>query len=180
VPSRCTVGATLAYRSPAFYTYGRLVGEDHVHLACRPHWVFAFIAASVVGCGSATAPTVEDVLTERALWSAQGLTAYSFDYEEAGFFICCTEGQVLRLDVRNDTVVSAVFAATGQPVSGCPPSCPGATIDRLFALALQALHDQRLSRIAFDPLLHYPTRMDLAGPPDASGSENATDLQPLR
>ncbi|PYP71014.1 MAG: hypothetical protein DMD41_13555 [Gemmatimonadetes bacterium] len=94
------------------------------------------------------------MLAQRAMWSRQGLRNYSYDYTEIGFFICCTEGQQMKLEVRNDTVVSAVFAATGQPVPGSAARLP--TIDGLFDLAEQAARDHRLGGILFDPLLHYP------------------------
>jgi hypothetical protein len=83
----------------------------------------------------------------------------------------------LTLEVRNDTVVSAVFAATGQPATGSPGRVP--TIDALFDLAMQAARDHRLGAVRFDPRLHYPVRIDLAGPPDASGSELAAHVQRL-
>ena len=137
----------------------------------------SLLAVATLACGSPSGPTSGDLLAQRALWSRQGLKNYSYDYTETGFFICCTEGQQMRLQVRNDTVVSAVLAATGQPVPGSPPRLP--TIDALFALAEQAARDHRLSGILFDPLLHYPVRIDLAGPPDASGSEFAAHVQRL-
>jgi hypothetical protein len=131
-----------------------------------------------IGCHNPASPTVDDIAAQQALWSAEHITVYTFDYEQSGFFICCTEGQLLTLQVRNDTVVSAVFAATGQPVPGCPPACPGLTIDGLFGRAAQAARDHRLSGIRFDPQLHYPSLIGLAGPPDASGAEQATNLRP--
>jgi hypothetical protein len=137
----------------------------------------SILTLATVACGNATGPIVGDLLAQRAMWSRQGLKSYSYDYTETGFFICCTEGQQLKLAVRNDTVVSAVFAATGQPVTGSPASLP--TIDALFDLAEQAARDYRLSGILFDRLLHYPVRIDLAGHPDASGSEFAAHVQGL-
>ncbi len=141
-------------------------------------FAFALVVLRLIGCSNPAGPTVDDVLTEQARWSTEAVTAYSYDYQETGFFICCTKGQTLTLQVRNDTVVSAVFAGTGQPVPQCPPSCPGATIDRLFERAIQAARNGALSGIVFDRELHYPTRIDLAGPPDASGSEFAAHLKP--
>jgi len=144
----------------------------HVRVATL---AFLFCA---IGCHNPASPSVDDIASEQALWSVQHITAYTFDYEQSGFFVCCTEGQLLTLHVRNDTVVSAVFAATGQPVPGCPPTCPGVTIDGLFGRAVQAVRDSRLSAIRFDPRLHYPTLIGLAGPPDASGADHATNLRP--
>ena len=137
----------------------------------------SLLTVATVACGNAMGPIVGDLFAQRAIWSRQGLRSYSYDYTETGFFICCTEGQQLKLEVRNDTVVSAVFAATGQPVSGSLARLP--TIDGLFDLAEQAARDHRLGGMLFDPLLHYPVRIDLAGPPDASGSELAAHVQRL-
>jgi uncharacterized protein DUF6174 len=125
-------------------------------------------------CKDTTGPGLDDVVTERALWSSQGVTSYSYDYNSMGFFICCTGGQGLRLVVRNDTVVSATFVATGQAVPVSPNSFP--TIDGLFDSAESAMRNGTLSAIVFDPELHYPRRMDILGPPDASGSKFAANL----
>jgi hypothetical protein len=136
----------------------------------------SLLSVAALACGNPSGPTGGDLLAQRALWSRQDLKNYSYDYTETGFFICCTEGQQIRLEVRNDTVASAVLAASGQPV----PSSPRLpTIDALFALAEQAARDHRLSGVLFDPVLHYPVRIDLAGPPDASGSELAAHVQRL-
>jgi hypothetical protein len=139
--------------------------------------MLALLTVATVACGNATSPIVGDLPAQRAMWSRQGLKSYSYDYTETGFFICCTEGKQLTLEVRNDTVVSAVFAATGQPVPGSPARLP--TIDALFDLAEQAARHNRLGAVLFDPRLHYPVRIDLAGPPDASGSEFAAHVQRL-
>ena len=136
----------------------------------------SLLAASTAACEAAgpTSPTLAELFTERAAWAAQNLTSYSYDYESTGFFICCTQGQEITLVVRNDTVVSAVFVATGQPVPGSPSGFP--TIDALFGAAERALRNGVLSGITFDPRLHYPLRIDFAGPPDASGSVFAARL----
>ena len=76
--------------------------------------------------------------------------------------------------MRNDTVVSATFVATGEAVPGSPNWLP--TIDGLFGLAEREVRDGALGAITFDPQLHYPRRMDILGPPDASGSKFAANL----
>ena len=133
------------------------------------------LALSLAACGDATGPTLDDVLAHRAAWSAQALRGYSYNYEVTGFFINW-EGQQITVEVRDNTVVSAVFAATGEPTSGSLTDFP--TIDELFDQAAQAARDHTLRAIAFDPQLAYPRRLDLAGPPDASGSVFAVKLQP--
>jgi len=132
------------------------------------------LAVTIATCRDATGPTMDEILANRALWSAQGLTDYSYHYQVTGFFISW-EGQEIALDVRNGTVATAVFVATGQQVPGPPTEFP--TIDALFDRAALAVGDHKLRRISFDPLLHYPVRMDLAGPPDASGSVFAAHLE---
>jgi hypothetical protein len=137
----------------------------------------SLLTVAALACGNPTGPTSGDLLAQRALWSRQDLKNYSYDYTETGFFICCTEGRQLKLEVRSDTVVSAVFDATGQPVPGSPARLP--TIDVLFDLAERAARDHRLGGILFDAGLHYPVRIDLTGPPDASGVEFAAHVTPL-
>jgi hypothetical protein len=137
----------------------------------------AVLALAAAACSETTAPSSGDVRAHRARWQAHSLNHYSYDYEETGFFICCTEGKHLRLEVLNGVVVSAVFADTGEPVSGFPGTFP--TIDALFNRALRAADNDVLSAITFDAAFDYPTRIDFAGPPDASGSVFATDLRVL-
>jgi len=134
--------------------------------------------AAVAACGEPGAPivTLSMVRAHRASWSAHALTSYAYEYKSTGFFICCTHGQNIRLVVRNDTVVSAVIIATGQAVPGSPTQFP--TIDALFDRAELQVVAGRLSAIAFDGLLDYPTRMDIGGPPDASGSLFAAHVEP--
>ena len=135
----------------------------------------SMLAVAIATCRDGTGPTVDDILANRGLWSAQSLTDYSYHYRVTGFFISW-EGQEIALDVRNGTVATAVFVATGQPVPGRATEFP--TIDALFDRAVLAVGDHKLKSITFDPLLHYPVRMDLAGPPDASGSVFAAHLEP--
>jgi hypothetical protein len=131
---------------------------------------------SLAACGDATGPALDDVLAHRATWSARHLNDYVYDYQATGFFILW-DGQQIKLEVRNGAVASAVIAATGQPVPGSPSEFP--TVEALFDEAVEAARDHTLRAISFDPDLGYPRRMDLAGPPDASGSVLAIDLQPL-
>jgi len=117
-----------------------------------------------------------DVLAHRAVWDTHALTDYSYQYELTGFYINYA-GHPIRLNVRRDTVQSAVFVATGLPVPGSQAAFP--TIDALFDQAEAAALGHSLNAVVYDPRLGFPIRMDLAGPPDASGSVLASDLQPL-
>jgi uncharacterized protein DUF6174 len=122
------------------------------------------------GCGTLTELKTLDLNRHRAAWEAQGLTDYSYVYELDGFLINYA-GKPIRLEVRQDTVRSAVVIATGDTLAGHWP-----TIDDLFDQAAEAQHDDILKAITFDPVLSYPVRMDLSGPPDASGSVLAGQL----
>jgi len=148
-----------------------------MHLSLVRFATISLLAATMAACGTdgPIVPIPDDLNSQRAAWAAQNLTDYSYDYAETGYFICCTEGQEVTLGVRNDTVVSAVFTATGQPVTVAHTRFP--TIDELFDRAEQALRNRALKGIAFDPRLHYPMRIDFDGPPDASGSVFAVRLR---
>lgn len=52
-------------------------------------------------------------------------------------------------------------------------------VPTLYDPALAALAGGTLTSITFDTVFNYPTRMDLAGPPDASGSILASHLELL-
>lgn len=125
---------------------------------------------------SATAPSV-DVTARRAAWAAHGLTAYEYDYQVGGFLISYA-GHRIHLVVRNGAVQSATDMTTGQAAPG--PGSAWPTIDALFDEATQAATEGSLRGIRFDPTLDYPTEIDLAGPPDASGSVFASGLQAVQ
>jgi hypothetical protein len=133
----------------------------------------ALLAFVFTACNDSTAPSLNEVLANRARWSNQHLTDYTYHYQVTGFFISWA-GQEIGLEVHNGIVTSATFLSTGQPVPGSPTDLP--TIDALFDRAALAARDHKLTGITFDPVLHYPVRMDLSGPPDASGSVFAAAL----
>jgi uncharacterized protein DUF6174 len=134
----------------------------------------SLLMLSLAGCAESTAPTLDSVLTQRTRWSNQALVDYSYVYQETGYFICCLEGKDITLTVHNDSVVAAMIAASGQPVS--PAGFP--TINGLFDRAAEAAQHHALVHIAFDPQRAYPVQIDFSGPPDASGSVFASRLQP--
>ncbi|HET7549738.1 MAG TPA: DUF6174 domain-containing protein [Gemmatimonadaceae bacterium] len=129
------------------------------------------------GCSASTGPDRLDVSVQRAEWNAQGITNYEYDYLVTGFFIAFA-GKPIRLTVRNGEVQSAVFIADSEPTLEPASSFP--TIDQLFDRAEDAGAEGLLTDIAFDPQLHFPTEMDIAGPPDASGSVFASNLRPIQ
>ena len=130
--------------------------------------------ALALGCSNdATAPTPAEVSAHKSLWSAQKLSNYSYHYTVTGYFIPW-EGRELTLQVSDGAVTAAVFTATGESM---PEFAALPTIDRLIDIAETAARDGTLRAVEFDPVLGYPTRMDLAGPPDASGSIFAMALK---
>ena len=128
------------------------------------------------GCSASTGPDRWDVPVQRAEWHAQGITNYEYDYLVTGFFINYA-GKPIRITVRNGEVQSAVFVADSEPMPQPATFLP--TVDELFDRAVAASSAGALTGISFDPRLHFPTEMDLAGPPDASGSLFVSDLHPI-
>ena len=129
-----------------------------------------------VACGNApTALRRSDLESERAAWAAHHLTRYAYLYEETGF-LNSYSGRLIRLVILNDSVSSAQDVTTDSllPAPGVFP-----TLDELFAQAEAALAAGTLTSITFDSTFAYPRRMDLAGPPDASGSILASSLELL-
>jgi hypothetical protein len=134
-------------------------------------------AAVAAGCSDSTGPQPsDDIQAHRARWAAHGLVGYSYDYRVTGFFISYA-GHHIRLEVRDGVVRSATDVATGQAMPGDPARWP--TIDALFDQAQHAADAHALHAVRFDPVLDYPTDIEVSGPPDASGSVFASDLQPL-
>ncbi len=153
--------------------YTRVRRESAV-ARCVAVIVLAVIAA---GCSASTGPDRFDVQVHRAEWAAQGITNYEYDYLVTGFFIDYA-GKPIRLTVRDGEVQSAVFVADSEPMLAPASSFP--TIDQLFDRAEAASTRGTLTGIAFDPRLHFPTEMDISGPPDASGSVFASNLRPIQ
>jgi len=142
----------------------------------RPFPVLAALA--LLAAASCKAPTADDgtqLALHRTQWEAHGITSYQFDYLVTGFFIAW-EGRHIRIVVRGDTVNAATFVDTGEP-AGSLTTWP--TIDELFDQAQRAAAAGTLRDARFDAQLDYPSEIDLAGPPDASGSLIVTQLQPL-
>jgi hypothetical protein len=123
-----------------------------------------------------TAPSVADLQRAQADWASHNLTRYAYRYETTGFLIVWS-GQAMRLVVLSDTVRSAQYVATNDSVPVVPASLP--TVDALFALAIAAREDGKLVSVQFDATFGYPTRLVLAGPPDASGTILASNIELL-
>jgi hypothetical protein len=112
----------------------------------------------------------------RARWEAQQIHDYQFVYTQTGFNSILT-GKVARVMVFGDTVRSATDTLTGDSIPFAGSLIP--SVGALFDEAVGAAGDGSLTGIQFDPQLSYPTRLDIAGPPDASGSLFLSNLQPL-
>lgn len=136
------------------------------------------LGALIVGasCGEPTSAPSADLASHRDQWVARRPAAYQYEYGTTGFFNAYA-GRRIRLVVRNGAVQSAVDVATGQVVADSVVRWP--TIDQLFDQAAQAAAAGTLRGARYDAAYGYPTEVDLAGPPDASGSLMASALAPL-
>ena len=147
-------------------------GAAHIRAAMA----LTLAALLVAACDNApTAISLRNVQVEQSMWAAHHLTRYAYVYETTGFFIN-TSGHPIRLVILNGAVSSAQDMTTDSllPAPGTFP-----TLDGLFAQAEAALSAGTLTAITFDSTFGYPSRMDLAGPPDASGSILASSLELL-
>jgi len=136
----------------------------------------ALLAAACRDPAGPTASSTDDVAVHHARWDARHLTKYQYDYKLTGFFIAFA-GHQIRVTVINGAVSSAFDVTAGQPMTGPLSTWP--TIDALFDQAERASDAGLLRAIHYDPTFDYPTQMDLAGPPDASGTIFASGLSLL-
>lgn len=136
----------------------------------------AFALVVVAGCHDPTSVQSSELAARRARWVEHGLTSYEYDYRLTGFFIQFA-GDRIHLVVRDGAVQSATDLTTGQTLAVTPQRWP--TIDDLFDDAQRAADGGSLTRVLFDGTLDYPSEIDIAGPPDASGSVFAAGLVAL-
>lgn len=136
----------------------------------------AFVAVGVLvsACGNATGALGADVARHKSEWQARAIASYDYEFRQTGFFINCT-GEFVTVHVRSGVVQSATLVGSDQPATA-PLSC-WPTIDKLFDSAIAADQGGKLAQVKFDAVLGYPTRIDVSGPPDASGSYFATALE---
>ena len=139
--------------------------------------LLAFLALAMsIGCHDPTSVQSTELAKRRAQWVAHGLTSYEYDYRLTGFFIQFA-GDRIHLVVRDGAVQSATDLTTGRVLAVAPQQWP--TIDDLFDDAQRAADNGSLTRVLFDGQLDYPSEIDIAGPPDASGSVFAAGLVAL-
>jgi hypothetical protein len=135
------------------------------------------IVCFAAGCSGSTSPGNFDLTLHRAQWEAQHITNYQYDYLLTGYFIGYA-GRPIRIVVRDGVVQSAVYIADGEPVP--LPTSEWPTIDRLFDRAAKANTEGALTGIRYDSQYDFPSQIDISGPPDASGSLYASNLQPAQ
>ena len=129
--------------------------------------VFGRVAMLVVlaaSLGSCTALGLEGGTTERirlerhqARWEDQRLSSYRFTYSVACF--CAQSEVVIVIEVRNDVVAAATYAATGEPAPiEIRSTLP--TIDALFQAIERAIAEKAdLLEVTYHPEMGYPTRI---------------------
>jgi hypothetical protein len=135
------------------------------------------LAAALASCrGGPTATSLTDLQRAQAAWTAHHHTRYAYRYMTTGFSTNL-DGQAMRLVVLADTVRSAQFVATNDSVPVVPATLP--TIDALFTLAIAAQNAGTLAAAQFDATFGYPARLQISGPPDASGVILASNIELL-
>jgi len=139
-------------------------------------FVLIALLGSLAGCENPAGPWSTELQREQAVWTGHHLDRYAYQYETMGFFNAF-DGHAIRLVVLNDTVRSAQYAGTADSVPVVPATLP--TIDALFRLAMNAGDEGRLVTVQFDAVFGYPTRLELSGPPDASGVILASHIELL-
>ena len=142
----------------------------------RPWFLLLAALAAASGCDNApVAVRAPDLQQQRAAWASHNLTRYAYVYETTGF-LSAWSGRPVRLVVINGAVSSAQYVSNDSLL---PDPSVFPTLDGLFDQAEAALAAGTLTAITFDSTFGFPTRMDLAGPPDASGSIVASGFELL-
>lgn len=117
------------------------------------------LLAAVAGCDGNFAGVGEigDLSRARARWQASGLTDYDFTFQRACF--CEFRGPVL-VTVRQGVVQSATIIATGEALTATElERVP--TVDGLFEIAAHAATAADRVSVRYDPVLGYPTLIDV-------------------
>lgn len=137
------------------------------------------VLSLAVACSDSTEPRVSsaDIAQHRAQWESHHLTRYAYDYVLGSGFFISYAGHTMHIVVVGGVVSSVSDVTLGQQLSGDLSHWP--TIDALFDQAEAAESAKALTKIRFDPTFDFPTEMDIAGPPDASGGVFASNLQLL-
>ncbi len=139
-----------------------------------PLLTLALFAAAA--CSDANGPTTYQVEAARSRWRMQQIHDYQYLYSQSGFYTNISD-RIIRVLVLADTVRAAHDTLTGDSLSTAGGAFP--SVDGLFELAISGIDGGILTTIRFDRNLSYPTRLDLAGSPDATGSIFASEVQAL-
>jgi hypothetical protein len=145
------------------------------------------VALGAAACGSPTdgsgVPRTERERFEQnlAVWRAQGISDYRFEYRHICFCAPSVTDPVAMV-VRGGAVVSITYLTTGAPVPA-DRFDQFLTVEELFELAGQALEEAASVTIDYHPTLGYPTRVDVDWRreiADDEGFHQASNLQPTR
>ena len=114
-------------------------------------WAAVFLAVPLAGCSSPTEPDTVTAVA-RAVWQAQGIDSYRFDYER--FCFCAFIGPV-RITVEDGAVVAVESLVIDPPTMPDVATFP--TFDNLFdELAAAEASDPVRFDVVFDPSKGYP------------------------
>ena len=110
-----------------------------------------------VGCSDSTAPI--SLSLNRARWEKQNLHEYLYTGRRVCF--CPDAGQDVYVLVLSDTVFSARVVGTNVEL----PKGQWPTVDQLFDIAERSFGEKGMTvRVEYDPVLSYPTLVDVQCP----------------
>ncbi len=134
------------------------------------------VAVGLWGCRSIAGTDVPDVEAARAAWVARGITSYRYDVSIMGS-LCIGPARVYVQANQQDSVINL---RKGAPEPMGPQTWPGCapTVLELFDGAIRAAETHRLGGIRY-AREGYPAEIDYPGPPDASSTIYASNLQPM-
>ena len=121
--------------------------------------VFAATGLLLSACASITDPdrldgAAQDLAVNLRRWRDHGYVDY--DYVVSNQCFCVLGGVPVRVVVRGNQVVSALYASTGQPLAANVAGWYG-TIEGLFAMIDRAIAARAASiRASYDQALGYP------------------------
>jgi outer membrane lipoprotein-sorting protein len=135
----------------------------------------------LAGCSAASAPVAPRPgagTAQEQQWRAAALADYRYDFEQQCFCIA-EQRQPVTIEVRGGRVSRVLARATGQPVAASE-NVRWHTVDDLFRLIAEAKANQSELRVAYDPRLGYPTRVEIGSlAADAGVIYIAGNLRPL-
>ena len=134
----------------------------------------------LAGCSAAPAPATQPAAgtAQEQQWRAAALSDYRFDFEQQCFCVA-EQRQQVAIEVRGGRVSRVLARATGQSVAASE-NVRWLTVDDLFRRIAEAQANQTEFRVAYDPRLGYPTRVEIGSlAADAGVIYIASNLRPL-